>query len=158
MAILDALERLVDFVYQLCFQFPVGALTISRQRRPLLPKQASPEADAPAMDEAVGISDRLYDVFQSEESVSSVLAADASASPGDAWRRLYGGHTTKSPRPSHDANGNRPDAQERPSEPLERAGKCGNWGGTKPSRLFLQVRPAKTSAQCSVLSSSSMCA
>ena len=41
------------------------------------------------------ISDRVFDLCNSSETVSSLLAKDPSLSPSDAWNKLYGQHTLK---------------------------------------------------------------
>ncbi|KAK3389622.1 hypothetical protein B0H63DRAFT_537638 [Podospora didyma] len=87
------------------------------------------------------ISDRIVELCTSSESVSSLLAADPTLAPGDAWTRLYGRHALKSAaRTSAKANGIATLHVERQAEDrLELAAKCGKWGPTQPSELFLQI-------------------
>lgn len=82
------------------------------------------------------ISDRLYELCNSSESVSTVLARDLKITPGEAWKKLYG-HDARKPvgRKSSDATSKATSAD----EVLERAAKCGKWGPTQPSELFLRV-------------------
>ncbi len=84
-------------------------------------------------------SNRTYELCTSKESVSSVLAADPSLAPGDAWRKLYGHHVGKltTSKAANDAG----KSEVSPAD-LERAAKCGNWGPTQPSELFLRVSDA----------------
>lgn len=81
-------------------------------------------------------NDRVYEWCNSPNSVSSALAADPSIAPGDAWLKLYG-HNVKKPESSKavDHAGEGTLSQ----DALERAERCGKWGPTKPSELFLRV-------------------
>lgn len=79
------------------------------------------------------LGEDIVNLCTSKESVSSLLAADPTLAAGDAWQTLYGKY--------HPANG----GHEKKSavtdvDDLARAAKCGNWGPTKPSALFLKVR------------------
>ncbi|KAG4223586.1 hypothetical protein PC116_g27951 [Phytophthora cactorum] len=82
------------------------------------------------------ISEQLYELCLSSESVSSALARDASLTPGEAWKKLFGYH-------DHD-HGSKGDVRNigkgslSPKE-LEKARACGKWGSQKPSDLFLKV-------------------
>jgi hypothetical protein len=82
------------------------------------------------------ISDKVYKLCTSKESVSALLAADPNLSPEDAWKKLYGSHAA-------DGKDNRATATDRRDQAtpadLQRAFECGNWGPTKPSELFLRV-------------------
>lgn len=82
------------------------------------------------------VSDRIAELCASIDSVSSLLAADPSLAPGDAWHKLYGHHLSKPEGPKgvdHAGEGEGPD------EMLDKARKCGKWGPTEPSDLFLRV-------------------
>ncbi len=81
--------------------------------------------------------ENVYQQCVSSDSVSSLLATDPDMAPGDAWRKLYG-HFVIDPRSSHSADdiGKAPVSK----EALEKAAKCGKWGPTRPSPLFLRVR------------------
>lgn len=86
------------------------------------------------------ISDQTIRLCTSAESVSSLLARDPNLRPSDAWEKLYG-HAA---RKGENATQNEPHQQtenghECIQADLERAAKCGNWGPTKPSDLFLKV-------------------
>lgn len=80
------------------------------------------------------ITDEMFKLFISPESVSSELAKDPSMTPGEAWKKLYGQHVGQRSR-SHI------DRYERDNDHLERAAECGHWGPTQPSPLFLKVNP-----------------
>lgn len=87
------------------------------------------------------ISDKFYDLFTSNENVSSLLALDPTMNPGDAWHKLYGHHAGK-PSGKHSvdhAGKHAPSLQE-----LKRAADCGHWGPTQPSKLFLTVSPCQS--------------
>lgn len=79
------------------------------------------------------ISDEIFKLYISPDSVSSLLAKDPNMSPGQAWKQLYGHHVGGHAHPS--------DRQDRENDHLERAAKCGHWGPTEPSELFLKVSP-----------------
>jgi hypothetical protein len=82
------------------------------------------------------ISDRVYELCTSTESVSALLAKDPSMAPGDAWKQLYEHHVIKATGAKHvDGAGQ----ASLPEDGLERAAKCGKWGPTNPSELFLRV-------------------
>lgn len=82
------------------------------------------------------ISDDFCKLFNSAETVSSLLARDPSVSPGDAWNTLYKHHMGKpsGPHSIHQAGKHTPAEDE-----LKRAAECGHWGPTQPSELFLTV-------------------
>ncbi|KAK2067230.1 hypothetical protein P8C59_000988 [Phyllachora maydis] len=73
---------------------------------------------------AWAVSDRLAALCTSADSVSSLLAADPTLAPGEAWKRLYGDHAG------------------RVALALEQAARCGKWGPTRPSDLFLHMYDA----------------
>jgi hypothetical protein len=144
MTIFEIIRALSDSIFQVFILFPYSALTIPRQRQ-LGPAQTSPK-DCPAptsadMKEIASddtISDDLIALFTSQESVSSLLASDPTLAPGDAWKKLYGHHAgTHTAHKSEHSAGKRAVS----TQALERAAKCGNWGATQPSELFLAVRP-----------------
>ncbi|KAI1409171.1 IQ calmodulin-binding motif protein [Hypoxylon sp. FL1857] len=85
------------------------------------------------------ISERLYELCLSPESVSSLLAEDPSLAPGEAWKKLFGHH-------DHDLEGYGSKGDIRDigegfisSEELQRARSCGRWGSQEPSSLFLRI-------------------
>jgi hypothetical protein len=88
------------------------------------------------------ISDSLLRLCTSGESVSSLLAEDPTLAPGDAWEKLYGEHAIKV---ALDGGHRRQDSgksissDSEPHDELGKAAKCGKWGPTKPSELFLRV-------------------
>lgn len=90
------------------------------------------------------ISDKVYKLCTSKESVSALLAADPTLAPGDAWKKLYGGHAAGEKDSKVTGKGRRDDLT---PEDLKRAMECGNWGPTQPSELFLRVRDL---SQCSL--------
>ncbi|KAK4125704.1 hypothetical protein N657DRAFT_568968 [Parathielavia appendiculata] len=92
------------------------------------------------------ISDRIIRLCASNESVSSLLARDPNLAPGDAWDRLYGERALKVA--DKDAQKNLDDYLNgsKVTEPesfgedeLEKAARCGKWGPTRPSALFLKI-------------------
>ena len=78
------------------------------------------------------ISDAVVELCTSGRSVSSLLADDPGLAPGEAWERLYGGWKASEPAQE---DGER----HLPQPDLERAARCGKWGPTRPSELFLKV-------------------
>lgn len=83
------------------------------------------------------ISEKVYKLCTSPESVSALLAQDPTMAPGDAWKKLYGHHEAGDKESSKTATAHR---KEHTPEDLQRALACGNWGPTQPSELFLKVR------------------
>lgn len=82
------------------------------------------------------ISDKVHKLCASTRSLSAVLAQDPTLAPGEAWKKLYGGHATGE---KESANTARKHGDEIRPEDLQRALECGKWGPTKPSELFLRV-------------------
>ena len=82
------------------------------------------------------ISDKVYKLCTSKDSVSALLAADPNLSPEEAWKNLYGSQATGERNCKAAAKDRRDQAT--PAD-LQRAFECGNWGPTKPSKLFLRV-------------------
>ncbi|KAH8900135.1 hypothetical protein GQ53DRAFT_758241 [Thozetella sp. PMI_491] len=82
------------------------------------------------------ISDRVLGLCISPESVSACLASQPELVPGDAWKKLYGKHILKATG-AEKVDGAGQEAL--PEDELERARKCGKWGPTQPSELFLQI-------------------
>ncbi|KAK3324080.1 hypothetical protein B0T19DRAFT_221305 [Cercophora scortea] len=82
------------------------------------------------------IDDRILDLCTSDESVSSLLARDLDLAPGDAWKALYGNHVQKSAGSKKVDSSGQADL---PQDALERALRCGKWGPTQPSDLFLRI-------------------
>ncbi|KAL7628972.1 hypothetical protein AAE478_000490 [Parahypoxylon ruwenzoriense] len=81
------------------------------------------------------ISERLFKLCQSSDSVSSLLARDPSLAPGEAWKKLFGHHECcGNGRDIHDI-GKVPVSPEE----LRRARACGKWGPQEPSELFLRI-------------------
>ena len=88
------------------------------------------------------VSDQVIRLCTSSESVSSLVAEDPALAPGDAWERLYGAHALKAAVKSEQrksAGGENHEAHPANQPDLERAARCGKWGPTKPSELFLRV-------------------
>lgn len=83
------------------------------------------------------ISDELYALCTSGESVSSILAKDPAAKPGDAWKKLYGHDAHKLGKRTYLSGVSKSASDE---EILRRTAECGKWGPTQPSELFLRVR------------------
>lgn len=81
------------------------------------------------------ISDKVYKLCTSTETVSSLLAKDPTLSPGEAWKRLYahaaGPKESKATARAHRDN--------HTADDLKRAAECGKFGPTEPSELFLKV-------------------
>ncbi|KUI68543.1 hypothetical protein VM1G_04416 [Cytospora mali] len=127
--------------YQAFVEFPYSALTTPRQVD--LTKQGDDNdtkmlghSELYGREGSGPVSDELFQLLTSPESVSSLLAQDPSMSPAQAWKKLYG-HYDGKPGSSH-SNPEAADglAQE---EALQRAAECGHWGPTQPSELFLKM-------------------
>jgi hypothetical protein len=82
------------------------------------------------------LSDRVVELCTSMSSVSALMAEDPSRTPEDAWDGLYGKwKSAKSPDDDHLKATSGLDWQDE----LQRAARCGKWGPTQPSELFLKV-------------------
>ncbi|KAF9344014.1 hypothetical protein BGX26_004918 [Mortierella sp. AD094] len=79
------------------------------------------------------VSENVLQLCQATETVSSVLAKDPTAAPGEVVKKLYGHHKKVF---NYDPEKNRPAAS---AQAQEQALKCGRWGPTQPSSLFLQA-------------------
>lgn len=128
------IKVIIYLVIQIFIVFPYNALTIPRQRQ--LRKNQITSKDIGA-EPAAMISDKVYKLCTSKESVSTLLAADPTLAPEDAWKKLYGGHAAGEKQSKETARARRDQAT---PDDLKRAFECGNWGPTRPSELFLQVR------------------
>lgn len=142
MALYQHLEAVVSLFIQVFIIFPYSALTIQRQRELISPgrrsieETASIERDNSKKTSGNMISDKVYKLCTSEETVSSLLAKDPTMAPGDAWKQLYGGHAAGGTESKTTARTHRDTPTD---EDLQRALECGNWGSTQPSELFLKV-------------------
>ncbi|KAK4442166.1 hypothetical protein QBC34DRAFT_364217 [Podospora aff. communis PSN243] len=88
------------------------------------------------------VSDRIVELCTSSQSVSSLLAEDPSLSPKEAWERLYG--DWKRPKSSKgelkiDDSTTSLTQSTLSRDELEKVAKCGKWGPTQPSELFLKI-------------------
>lgn len=131
MSLLQNLQAILSLLCQVCLVFPYSALTIRRQR--LLPTTHSSDRTTTA----TMISDKVYKLCTSSESVSALLAKDPTMAPGEAWKKLYGHHAAGEKTSASTARAHRDTIT---PEDLQRAFECGNWGPTRPSDLFLRVR------------------
>lgn len=80
------------------------------------------------------ITDKVYDLCHSDQTVSSELAKDPKLAPHKASHDLYGAHP-----PS--VTDSKPPEKRVPAtkEDLERAYQCGKFGNLRPSELFLRI-------------------
>ncbi|TAQ84381.1 hypothetical protein B7494_g7295 [Chlorociboria aeruginascens] len=79
------------------------------------------------------VSQHVFQLCQASETVSSVLAKNPTEAPGDVAKKLYGKYKKNL---HHDPEKHRP----APSpQDRDMALKCGRWGPTLPSPLFLQA-------------------
>ena len=79
------------------------------------------------------VSQHVLGLCQATETVSSVLAQNPTEAPREVVKRLYG-HLKKDLHYNPDAHRSAPSRQA-----LEAALKCGRWGPSQPSPLFLQA-------------------
>lgn len=132
--------NIFNLFYQVCIIYPQGVFAWQRKRhRPLPPVKAqidSPEEPIPLKHSGIMISDKVYKLCTSKESVSALLAKDPTLAPGDAWKQLYGGHSAGEKESTSTAKAHRDHIT---PDDLRRARECGNWGPTEPSELFLRV-------------------
>jgi hypothetical protein len=152
MTFLTAIESIINILFQLFVIFPYSALTIRRQRQ-LQPVGSSTEntktqshsRQYTTTRRVAMISDKVYKLCTSPESVSSLLAKDPSLTPGEAWKKLYGGHAAGEKESKDTAKTHR---DEITAEDLKRAAECGKWGPTQPSELFLRVSTPTNRCRC----------
>ncbi|PQE10171.1 IQ calmodulin-binding motif protein [Rutstroemia sp. NJR-2017a WRK4] len=138
MTLYQNLEAIISLFIQVFVIFPYSALTIQRQRDLLALKTQSIDetTDAQSINKSRAmISDKVYKLCKSSETVSSILAKDPSIAPGDAWKQLYGAHAAGEKESKATARSHR---DTHTPEDLQRALECGNWGPTQPSELFLK--------------------
>jgi hypothetical protein len=142
MTFIQTIEAILNVLFQLCVIFPYSALTIRRQshlppRRLSASPEIAPQSKLPsATGNATMISDKVYKLCTSVESVSSLLAKDPTLTPGEAWKKLYGQYEAGGKESKSTARAHR---DEITPEDLKRAAECGKWGPTQPSELFLRV-------------------
>lgn len=132
------LEAIIDFLFQVFIIFPYSALTIQRQRLKQPhhhPIESASQKEKSATTAAM-ISEKVYKLCTSTESVSSLLAKDPTLAPGEAWKKLYGGHAAGEKESTATARSHR---DELTPEDLQKALECGKWGPTQPSELFLRA-------------------
>lgn len=136
------LPKLGNVLYQTLVEFPYSAYSVPR-----VPDQPNPSRSANmphASATAAGhtkytLDEPLAQYCQSNDSVSALLAQDPTLTPGQAWKKLSSHYNRK----SHESQDIRDIGKgEVTDEQLELAFKCGKWGRTRPSRLFLRVRHA----------------
>lgn len=133
------IAKLGNVLYQSLVDFPYSAYSVPR-----VPDQTDSSTSANMPDSSVGptgytqyaLDEPLAQFCLSNDSASSLLAQDPALTPGQAWKKLSGHYKNKS-HDSHDVRGI--GKGEVTDEQLELAFKCGNWGETRPSRLFLRV-------------------
>jgi hypothetical protein len=80
------------------------------------------------------IPKNVYELCQGGQSISSELAKNPTLSPHEAAKKLFGVDADDEIVTKKLELG-----EEKPSD-LEEARKCGNWGTSNPSDLFLRVR------------------
>jgi hypothetical protein len=144
MTLAQDIRAILHLIIQVLVIFPYSALTIHRQRQlPRTPEngnttllETNRTRREPGGEPGTMISDKVYKLCTSKESVSALLAKDPTMAPGEAWKKLYGGHAAGEKESKATARAHRD--QIAPDD-LKRALECGNWGPTHPSELFLRV-------------------
>ena len=84
------------------------------------------------------IPQHVYDLCQSQKSVTSELANNPSLTPKEAAKALFGIHI------EDDVCNKTLELRQPGEKDIEHARQCGNWGESKPSDLFLKVREGCT--------------
>lgn len=79
------------------------------------------------------VSPKVFDFCQGKITISSELARDPTLAPGHVVKKLYGTDVADHAELKHFKE---PRAS---AEDLEKAYRCGKWGSTRPSELFLRV-------------------
>ena len=83
------------------------------------------------------IPPNIYELCRNGKSVSGELAQNLNEAASAARERLFGGRLKTEVQKERSKS----NATEKSENDLQQALDCGNWGETKPSELFLQVRP-----------------
>lgn len=137
MTLTDGAQRIFDVSYQLLVTLPYSAMTIPRHRdlNQNKGKMGNGEKKDGGGSVQRDISEKLYQLCTSKESVSLLVAESPGMSPGEAWKKLYGNSAVGNHHQKLSNEGSHAPAQTR----NERAAACGKWGPTKPSELFLTV-------------------
>ncbi|KAE8355286.1 hypothetical protein BDV28DRAFT_155509 [Aspergillus coremiiformis] len=78
------------------------------------------------------IPERVYQLCHCSKTVSSELARDPNQAPIKLFHNLYSGQNTKEDKSTSE---NEIDGE----DSLQKALECGNWGPTKPTKLFLKI-------------------
>jgi phosphatidylserine/phosphatidylglycerophosphate/cardiolipin synthase-like enzyme len=82
------------------------------------------------------ITPQVLNLCTGTETVSSLVAKDPELAPGDAFKKLYGGHKAA---PKESIAKARKHEAAHTAEDLQKARECGKWGPTEPSELFLKL-------------------
>jgi hypothetical protein len=80
------------------------------------------------------IPPKIYELCRSDKSVTNEVAKNPSEAPANAVKRLFGHDLLE------DVAGERMKESKDEANALQHAFECGNWGPTRPSDLFLQVK------------------
>lgn len=138
------LPKLGNVLYQTVFQFPYSAYSVPRvpdQKTTTSPSSSDPSTMPHARTKseyqnAHTLSEPLASFCASSNTVSGFLAEDPTLQPGHAWKKLATHHKSNSHEPKDIRDIGQGDVSD---DELEVAFKCGKWGTTRPSRLFLRV-------------------
>ncbi|KAH8205566.1 hypothetical protein TruAng_000272 [Truncatella angustata] len=132
------LPKLGSVLYQAFVEFPYSAYSVPRvpdQKKPLETSAMAQVDIGTAGLTNFSLDEPLARFCQSDDSVSALLAQDPALSPGQAWKKLSHHYKNK----SHETQDIRDIGKgEVTDEQLELAFRCGKWGKTRPSRLFLR--------------------
>ena len=80
------------------------------------------------------VSQKVYNLCHADKTVSSEYARDPTQAPSSIHNHLYG--RNREIVHEHDYSHH----SQASEKDLKTAYECGNWGSSKPSKLFLQVR------------------
>ncbi|KAI4602944.1 hypothetical protein KJ359_008165 [Pestalotiopsis sp. 9143b] len=154
---LTGLPKLGNVLYQTLVEFPQSAYSVQRvpdqqeasssvstaATTTTPPNTEMPHAKGNSVSSSssghptkFNVGEPLAQFCQSTDSISSLLAADPNLTPGQAWKKLsshYKHHGHESQDIRDIGKGDVTDEQ------LEMAYRCGKWGNTRPSKLFLRL-------------------
>lgn len=85
------------------------------------------------------VSPALVELCQSNVSVSGLMAEDPSLTPGQAWKKLLEHSKIEQHSIKHRHHHKDSEIDSTEADELEVAYRCGRWGETRPSDLFLRV-------------------
>ncbi len=134
MSLTEALQDIITFFFQLFVVFPYSALTIDRQ----LPLQRNGDESKEEGKKAM-LSKQLVERSREPVSISSLLAEYPSLSPEEAYKKVFDNVLKDTTTNNFRRRISNICDYTATFEELARTARCGKWGDSKPSELFLKI-------------------